>query len=36
MKPRQADAEALLVHCAQEMPHLASFLPEIFAELGDG
>lgn len=34
MKPRQADAEALLVHCAQEMPHLASFLPRIHAELG--
>jgi len=34
MKPRQAEAEALLVHCGQEMPHLARFLPEIHAECG--
>lgn len=25
----ETDARALLVHCAQEMPHLASFLPEL-------
>lgn len=30
----ESDARALLVHCAQEMPHLASFLPELHAELG--
>jgi len=34
LKPRQADAEALLVHCAQEMPHLASFLPGVYAACG--
>jgi hypothetical protein len=28
------DAAALLVHCAQEMAHLASFLPELHAEFG--
>ena len=27
-------ARELLVHCAQEMAHLASFLPELHAELG--
>ena len=27
----EADARALLVHCAQEMPHLAAFLPELYA-----
>ena len=26
------DARALLVHCAEEMPHLASFLPALHAE----
>jgi hypothetical protein len=24
---------ALLVHCAQEMPHLVSFLPDLFSAL---
>jgi hypothetical protein len=28
-------AEALVVHCSQEMSHLASFLPALYAELGD-
>jgi len=28
-------ATELLVHCAQEMAHLASFLPALHAELGD-
>ena len=27
----EGDARALLVHCAQEMPHLAAFLPELYA-----
>ena len=26
----EGDARALLVHCAQEMPHLAAFLPELY------
>ncbi len=32
MRPTEADARALFVHCAEEMQHLASFLPAIFAE----
>jgi hypothetical protein len=32
IRPTEAEAQALLVHCAQEMAHLASFLPEIFAQ----
>ncbi len=28
------DARALLVHCGQEMPHLAAFLPTLYAEFG--
>jgi hypothetical protein len=32
MHPSEADARALLVHCAEEMQHLASFLPALFAE----
>ena len=32
IRPTEADARALLVHCAEEMQHLASFLPAIFAE----
>lgn len=32
LKPTVADAYALLVHCAEEMSHLASFLPRIYAE----
>lgn len=28
----ESDARALLVHCAQEMPHLAAFLPALHAE----
>ncbi|TGY90035.1 hypothetical protein E5163_02580 [Marinicauda algicola] len=31
----EADARALLVHCAQEMSHLASFLPELYDEFKD-
>jgi hypothetical protein len=30
----EGDARALLVHCAEEMPHLASFLPALHAEFG--
>ena len=37
MKPTAQDGSALLVHCSQEMSHLASFLPKIHAELsGEG
>ena len=32
MRPTEADARALFVHCAEEMQHLASFLPGIFGE----
>ena len=34
MKPTASEGSALLVHCSQEMSHLASFLPRLFAELG--
>jgi DAPG hydrolase PhiG domain len=30
MRPGEADARALLVHCAEEMQHLASFLPALY------
>jgi len=30
--PTEADARALLVHCAEEMQHLVSFLPTLYAE----
>ena len=32
MRPTEADARALLVHCAEEMQHLGSFLPPLYAE----
>jgi hypothetical protein len=32
IRPTEADARALLVHCAEEMQHLASFLPALHAE----
>lgn len=35
LKLTESDARALLVHCAQEMPHLASFLPGLHAEFRD-
>lgn len=31
-RPSEAQARALLVHCAQEMAHLAAFLPDLHAE----
>lgn len=31
----ESDARALMVHCAQEMPHLAKFLPELVGEFND-
>ena len=31
----ESDARALMVHCAQEMPHLAKFLPELLGEFKD-
>ncbi|MGD9722553.1 MAG: hypothetical protein AB7O59_14575 [Pirellulales bacterium] len=33
LKPGAADATALLVHCSQEMSHLATFLPQLHGEL---
>ncbi|MDH4385737.1 MAG: hypothetical protein QE280_09850 [Caulobacter sp.] len=32
LKLTEGDARALLVHCAQEMPHLAGFLPTLHEE----
>jgi DAPG hydrolase PhiG domain len=32
MRPTEADARALLVHCAEEMQHLAQFLPALYAQ----
>lgn len=32
LRPHESDARALLVHCAQEMAHLAAFLPDLHAE----
>jgi hypothetical protein len=32
MRPTEADARALFTHCAQEMQHLAGFLPALHAE----
>ena len=34
MRPTEADARSLFVHCAEEMQHLASFLPALYAEFG--
>ncbi|HEY4311001.1 MAG TPA: hypothetical protein VGN12_16235 [Pirellulales bacterium] len=34
MRPGAAEAAALLVHCSQEMSHLATFLPSLYAALG--
>ena len=34
LKPNEQDARDLLVHCAQEMAHLAGFLPDLYAEYG--
>ena len=31
----ETSARNLLVHCAQEMNHLAGFLPELYAAFGD-
>lgn len=36
LKIGEGDARALLIHCAQEMQHLASFLPAMFREYADG
>lgn len=33
-RPSARDAEALLVHCAEEMNHLAARLPALYAEFG--
>jgi len=30
------DPRDLMVHCAQEMNHLAGFLPAVYAQFGDG
>lgn len=34
LRPKESDGRALLVHCSQEMSHLATFLPALYAELG--
>ena len=34
-RPSEREGRALLIHCAEEMAHLASFLPRIHAELHD-
>lgn len=34
LRMREADARALLVHCAEEMQHLSTFLPALYAALG--
>lgn len=34
IRPTEAEARALLVHCAQEMAHLTTFLPELFEQEG--
>ncbi|MBV1699427.1 MAG: hypothetical protein KGK33_02150 [Hyphomicrobiales bacterium] len=31
----EADARVLLVHCAEEMQHLASFLPALYAQFSE-
>lgn len=35
LRPGAGEAAALLVHCSQEMSHLAAFLPELHRELGE-
>lgn len=35
LRPTDTDARALLIHCAQEMAHLASFLPALYAQCKD-
>ncbi len=32
LRPTEHDARALLVHCAEEMAHLAVFLPQLYSE----
>jgi len=32
MRPTEPDAGALMVHCAEEMQHLAQFLPALYAD----
>lgn len=36
LRPTLADARALLLHCAEEMSHLATFLPALHAEDAGG
>jgi hypothetical protein len=35
LAPSAQSASELLIHCAQEMGHLAGFLPDLYAEFGD-
>lgn len=35
LRPSENDARALLVHCAQEMHHLATFLPALYVAFKD-
>ena len=32
MRPTEHDGRALLAHCAEEMAHLATFLPALYRE----
>lgn len=34
LKPKPQNGHALMVHCAQEMAHLARFLPDLYREMG--
>jgi hypothetical protein len=36
MRPTEPDARALMVHCAEEMQHLARFLPALYADFRRG
>ena len=36
VRPSAYDAACLLVHCAQEMNHLAARLPALYAAFGPG
>jgi hypothetical protein len=35
LRSTESDARALLVHCAQEMAHLATFLPALYGAFHD-
>ncbi|MBK7156217.1 MAG: hypothetical protein IPH72_31345 [Sandaracinaceae bacterium] len=35
LRPTERDARAMLTHCAEEMAHLATFLPTLYREQRD-